>query len=270
MLRANFTVRVFEKGGDFSIDRFNMVYSPYSSYVGIKTPEGDKRGMLLTDTTHWVEVVTVDEDGKPISRTGLKQPFINWNGGAGGNLTAISWPTIMGNTYRAPILKKNLSTINGKGRFSFRIDRPEWGQFYIRVSDPVSGHSAGKIVNIDWPGWAGRPLRDNPEAASMLSFNSDKKKYSVGEEAELIIPTGGEGRLLLSIESGSRILSRKWIQVQEKETRIKFPVTAEMAPNVYAYVTLIQPHANVINDMPMRLYGVIPILVEDPAHTWNL
>ena len=48
-----------------------------------------------------------------------------------------------------------------------------------------------------------------------------------------------------------------------KETRIKFPVTADMAPNVYAYVTLIQPHANTVNDMPMRLYGVIPIFVED-------
>ncbi len=130
---------------------------------------------------------------------------------------------------------------------------------------PSGGHSTGQIVNIDWPGWAGRPMRDNPEAASMLTFNSDKKKYTVGEEAELIVPTGGEGRLLLSIESGSRILSRKWIPVQAKETKIKFPVTADMAPNVYAYVTLIQPHANTVNDMPMRLYGVIPIFVEDPG-----
>jgi uncharacterized protein YfaS (alpha-2-macroglobulin family) len=265
MLRANFTVRVFEKGGDFSIDRFNMVYSPFSSYVGIKTPEGDKRGLLLTDTTHWVDVVTLDEDGNPISRNGLeatmyKLEWRNWWDFDGEQLASF-----MGNTYRAPLIKKNLSTMNGKGRFSFRIDRPEWGQFYIRVSDPVSGHSTGKIVNIDWPGWAGRPLRDNPEAASMLTFNSDKKKYSVGEEAELIVPTGGEGRLLLSIESGSRILSRKWISVQAKETKIKFPVTADMAPNVYANVTLIQPHANTVNDMPMRLYGVIPILVEDPG-----
>ncbi len=36
-----------------------------------------------------------------------------------------------------------------------------------------------------------------------------------------------------------------------------------MAPNVYAYVTVIQPHAQTINDMPMRLYGVIPVMVED-------
>ena len=37
-----------------------------------------------------------------------------------------------------------------------------------------------------------------------------------------------------------------------------------MAPNVYAYVTVIQPHAQTVNDMPMRLYGVVPVMVEDP------
>ena len=38
-----------------------------------------------------------------------------------------------------------------------------------------------------------------------------------------------------------------------------------MAPNVYAYVTVIQPHAQTVNDMPVRLYGVVPVMVEDPA-----
>ena len=38
-----------------------------------------------------------------------------------------------------------------------------------------------------------------------------------------------------------------------------------MAPNVYAYVTVIQPHAQTINDMPVRLYGIVPVMVEDPS-----
>jgi uncharacterized protein YfaS (alpha-2-macroglobulin family) len=263
MLRANFTVRVFEKGGDFSIDRFSMPYSPYTAYVGIRTPEGDKRGMLLTDTTHWIDVVTVDDQGRSISRTDLDVTVykLNWRGwweSEGDELASY-----IGNTYNEPILTKKLSTIHGKGQFGFRIDRPDWGRFYIRVEDRIGDHSAGKIVYVDWPGWAGRPMRDNPEAVTMLSFNSDKKKYAAGEEAELIIPSGGKGLILLSIESGSHILMKKWITANEKETRIKIPVTSDMAPNVYAHATLIQPHANSINDMPMRLYGVMPIFVED-------
>lgn len=264
MLNAHFTVRVFEQSGDFSTDRFTMPYSPYSSYIGLKTPEGDKRGMLLTDTTHWTDVVTLDENGKPVSRQGVtaslyKLDWRNWWESTGDDLA-----DFIGNTYNRPVMSKNLSTVNGKGRFSFRIDRPMWGRFYLRITDPVSGHSAGRILYIDWPGWAGRPMRDNPEAASMLTFNSGKEKYAVGETAEVVIPTGGAGRALLCIESGSQVLHNEWLPVTEKETRYRFTVTPEMTPNVYVHVTLVQPHANTLNDMPLRMYGVIPVFVEDP------
>jgi alpha-2-macroglobulin len=265
MLQANFTARVFEKGGDFSIDRFSMIYSPYVAYVGLKTPPGDKRGMLLTDTTQWVDVVLLSENGMPLSRSGIeayvyKLDWQNWWESAGDELA-----DFVGNTYNRPVVVKTLSVVNGRGRFGFRIDHPDWGRFYIRVVDPVSGHSAGKIVYIDWPGWAGRPMRDNPEAASMLTFSADKEKYTVGETAEITIPTSGQGRVLFTIESGSHVLQQQWLSVNGKEIRHKFQVTPAMTPNVYACVMLIQPHANTENDMPMRLYGTIPIFVEDPG-----
>jgi uncharacterized protein YfaS (alpha-2-macroglobulin family) len=41
-------------------------------------------------------------------------------------------------------------------------------------------------------------------------------------------------------------------------------VTKEMTPNVFVNITLLQPHAQTTNDLPIRLYGVIPIQVEDP------
>jgi len=265
MLNVSFVTRVFEKGGDFSTDQFVMPYSPYTSYIGLKVPEGDKRGMLLTDTTHWIDVVILGENGKPLSRKGVevfvyKLDWHNWWESGDDELA-----DFVGNTYNRPIISKTLSIVNGKGGFGFRIDRPDWGRFYIRLVDPISGHSTGKVVFIDWPGWAGRPMRDNPEAASMLTFNSDKEKYAVGETAEIIIPTGGQGLALITVESGSRILAKKWLSVAGKEIRHKFLITPDMAPNVYAYITLIQPHANTENDMPMRLYGVIPIFVEDPT-----
>ena len=36
-----------------------------------------------------------------------------------------------------------------------------------------------------------------------------------------------------------------------------------MAPNVYVNVSLLQPHAQTINDLPIRMYGVLPIIIED-------
>lgn len=38
-----------------------------------------------------------------------------------------------------------------------------------------------------------------------------------------------------------------------------------MMPNVFVHVTLVQPHAQTENDLPIRLYGMTPIKVEDPA-----
>ncbi|MBN2275640.1 MAG: alpha-2-macroglobulin, partial [Bacteroidales bacterium] len=264
MLKANLITRVFEESGDFSTDFFSLPYSPYGSYVGIKTPSGDKRGMLLTDTLQWVDVVTVDDDGNPVSRTNLEINIykIHWRYWWESSSDDLS--SYVGNKYNNPVVTRKVSTANGKGRFSFRIDRPEWGRFLIRVLDPVSGHAAGKIVYIDWPGWAGRPLRDDPQAASMLTFNSDKTTYNVGEKAEIIIPTSKQGRALISLESGSVVIHAEWINASEKETRYVFDVTPEMAPNIYVHVTLVQPHGNTINDMPIRLYGVIPVMVENP------
>jgi uncharacterized protein YfaS (alpha-2-macroglobulin family) len=264
MLKANLVTRVFEESGEFSTDFFSLPYSPYTSYVGIRPPEGDQRGMLLTDTLQWVDVVTVDNNGNPVNRTKLEIKIfkINWRYWWESNYDDLA--SYIGNNYNNPMVTKTVSTVNGKGKFNFRINRPEWGRFFIRIYDPVSGHAAGKIVYADWPGWAGRPLRDDPQAATMLTFNADKSTYNVGEKAEIIIPTSGLGRAFISLESGSNVLSAEWIAATEKEIRYSFNILPEMAPNIYVHVTLIQPHGNTTNDMPIRLYGVIPLLVENP------
>jgi len=48
-------------------------------------------------------------------------------------------------------------------------------------------------------------------------------------------------------------------------TEVKIKATPAMSPNAYLYVTMLQPHAQTVNDAPVRLYGVIPVMVEDPA-----
>ena len=69
MLRADFKTIAFEESGDYSIDQFSLPYSPYSTYVGIKVPKGDAaRNMLLTDTKHKVNLLTVNENGDLVAR----------------------------------------------------------------------------------------------------------------------------------------------------------------------------------------------------------
>jgi len=262
MLNAVFRGKVYEESGNFSIDRFSIPYYPYTSFTGIRLPLGDKaRGMLLTDTTHRVDVVTVDADGKPVSHDGIEMSLykLNW---AWWWSSESSNADYMSSTTTQAMASGTIRTVNGKGAWTFKVKYPEWGRFYVKAYDPVSGHTTGKVVYIDWPGWAGRSRGGN-EGATMLSFSSDKPSYSIGEKATLTIPGSDQARALVSIENGSSVLQTYWVDTKKGDTPFSFEITKEMTPNIFAHVTLVQPHAQTTNDLPMRLYGVIPIGVED-------
>ncbi len=267
MLNAIFRGKVYEESGNFSIDRFSIPYYPYPSLTGIRLPQGDKaRGMLLTDTTHRVDIVTVDPDGKPLSRSiELSIYKIDWRWWWDGSDGGINF---MSGNYSQPVSVGKIQTVNGKGTWKFKIKYPEWGRFFVKAFDPESGHSTGKVVYIDWPGWAGR-ARNESEGATMLSFSSDKPMYNIGEKAALVIPGSDNGRALISIENGSRVLQTYWLETKNGDNQFSLDVTKEMTPNVFVNVTLLQPHAQTTNDLPIRMYGVIPIQVEDPGTHLN-
>ncbi|MBX2901514.1 MAG: hypothetical protein KF775_17820 [Cyclobacteriaceae bacterium] len=262
-LNAVFRGKVYEESGNFSIDRFSIPFYPYQTLVGIKLPKGDKaRGMLRTDTTQRVDIVTVDANGKPLSRSiELSLYKLNWRWWWDNSEGSVNF---MSGNYSQPIATGRVSTANGKGSWSFEVKYPEWGRFFVKAYDPQSGHTTGKVVYIDWPGWAGR-ARNEGEGATMLSFSSDKTNYNVGEKAMLVIPGGDKGRALISIENGSKVLQTYWLETQKGDNQFTLAITKEMTPNVFAHVTLLQPHAQTANDLPIRMYGVIPIQVEDPG-----
>jgi uncharacterized protein YfaS (alpha-2-macroglobulin family) len=266
MMNAVFFTKAFEKGGNFSIDQYSLKFSPYSSYTGIKLPKGDKiRGMLLTDKKHKIEVVTVSPEGKLLKdsrRIEMKFYKLSWRW----------WFDASSNTVSSYNFR-NTSTLldeavvtssNGKASWNIQVDYPDWGRYLVVAKDTKSGHSTGKIVYIDWPGWAGRAQKEDPEGASMLTFVSDKEKYNVGDDIKITIPTGKDGRALISIEDGTDVLKTYWVQTKEGETLFEFKATKEMTPNIYVNVSLLQAHAQTANDLPIRMYGTIPIMIEDP------
>jgi uncharacterized protein YfaS (alpha-2-macroglobulin family) len=266
MLDATFTSRVFEESGDFSIDTFSLPFHPYEAYVGLRPPKGDPaRGMLLTDKDHEVAIVTVDSAGRPVSRDKVvvslyKVEWKWWWDKSGESLAQY-----VSNVQTRPLLKGEVATRDGAGKWNFQIRYPDWGRYLIRVEDPVSGHASGQIVYIDWPGWAGRAREEGGAGATTLSFTSDKPSYKVGEKAVIYLPEAVQGRALVSIENGTSVLDKMWVSTVKGENRFEIPLTAAMTPNVYVHVTLLQPHRDKTSDTPIRLYGVIPILVEDPG-----
>ncbi|MDP1726574.1 MAG: MG2 domain-containing protein, partial [Bacteroidota bacterium] len=267
MLNANFITKVFEPGGSFSVDRFSIPFHPYSEYLGLRLPKGDQaRGMLLTDTNHNVQIVCVNPNGSPVKGTKTVTAHlykVNWRWWWDKSEADLS-SYATNNEYRI-LDTKEIQLINGVGKYTLRINYPEWGRYLLKISDGDEAHSTGKVFYMDWPGWAGRASRDNPAEAAMLTFSLNKSVYQVGEQATLTIPTPKAGRALLSIESGSEVLETHWIEAKEGQTHYTFKITKSMLPNVYAHITLVQPHAQILNDLPIRMYGMMYLKVEDPA-----
>ncbi|HKZ32062.1 MAG TPA: MG2 domain-containing protein [Vicinamibacteria bacterium] len=264
-LRADLTTRVFEPGGAFSIDRFSIPYSPYERYVGLRTPKGDKtRGMLLTDTKHRVDIALVDAKGQPAGdgEVELKLYKVEWRWWwEKGEENLAAWADAK---VHSPLQSGVVKVRNGAGVWELEIKYPDWGRYLVTAQDAAGGHRAGKTLYIDWPGWAGRGQKDGGAGATVLAFAPDKQEYAPGETVMLAIPTPQKGRGLVSLESGSRVLRTEWIEAKGQETRYSFTASPEMSPNVYAHVTLLQPHAQTANDLPIRLYGVAPIRVVNP------
>lgn len=267
-LRAIFRGRVFEEGGNFSIDNFSVPYLPFSTYVGMRTPAGESySGILYTDSTHRVNIVTVDRDGSPAPRRQLTIKMYKldqrwwWDYSAGSIANYIN-----GNYAR---LVKETSTItggDGRGIWEFKIPAADWGRYFVQVCDPAGGHCTGKVIYLDEPGWYSRYEGTDPRSGvTMLSVSSDKSTYNLGEQINVTIPGSQQGRAFVSIENGSRIIQTQWVETRAGDTPFSFVASEAMTPNVYVHVTLLQPHAQTVNDLPIRLYGVIPIQVQDPA-----
>ena len=265
MLKANFRMQVFEPGGDFSVGQISMPYHPYKSYVGVRLPKGDEaRNMLLTDVKHQVEIVTVDKDGKPVDIEDLEVKLykLKWKWWFDKNKDQVS--SYRGKVYGTEVSSTKVSTIKGKAVWELEVKYPSWGRYLVRVSNGKKGHSTGKVFYIDWPGWAGRSTENDPGGATALNFTSDQKKYTVGDMVTLNIPSGNGGRALVSIENGTNILESHWVETEKGTTQFQFKANSSMAPNAYATITLLQPPAQTKNDLPIRMYGAIPLQIEDP------
>ncbi len=265
MLQANFRVRAYEKGGDFSTWITKIPYSPYNYYSGISIPS-DKFGAkeLKVGENNTIKFAATDEKGNPAGGRNLSIGIyrIEWR-----------WWWDSGDDY---VSNYNSGThfnatetaavrTGADGSVSYTIKPDSWGRYLVRVCDTQSGHCSGDFFNAGYPWYDG----DSPDAigrkeAAMMSFAANKEKYSVGEEIQINVPSGEEGRVLITLETGSKIIQSFWKDAKKGENTFKFKATAEMSPTVYASVSLVQPHGQVKNDLPIRMYGVLALDVENP------
>ena len=261
-LTANFKVRAFEQGGDFSTDNFSLEVSPYKRYVGVYIPTNKWGSKTLDRRGADITFVMVDENGKPLANQQVIVAVyrVDWrwwwdedsNSGIG---------NFNSGTYNNVIDEATLST-NERGQVTWKVKPNGWGRYFVRVADGEGEHAAGDLF------WSGYPsdLNDmaSRNAAAMLPFTVEKDKYQVGETVTLKVPASENGRILLTLETGTRVAKHLWFDAKAGDNMLTFKTDVNMAPTVYAHVSMLQPHAQTVNDLPIRMYGVVPVNIEDP------
>lgn len=263
MLKVNFMTKASETGGDFSTDVCSATYSPFASYVGIKAPEPNRYGYFETQQKHAFQVVVLSEDGKPMAnhRVNLyayKLENYWWWDISDANISSYS----ASDSHSAVFTQEVTTDRNGRATIPINISNRDWGGYFLLVEDTESSHQSGVLARFDW-GYGKRKNNDSSEAV-MLALGTDKKSYSVSEKAEIVFPSDEGGRALISVENGTKVIETHWVETKKGETRYQIPITEQMSPNVYFYVTLLQPHAQTANDAPIRLYGIAPVSVHNP------
>jgi len=254
-LTAKITAKVLEKGGRPNINWTHIPINPYPNYVGIEPPQ---YYYVATGTDTEIPVIYVSPKGEPVSGKTLTYNIYRndqywwWHYDGNRNMRF--------KAHENTVLIKHgtIGTRNIHSNIQFLPIQK--GTYFVEVIDEEGGHSSGVIFR-SYP-WGSSPGGD--KNAGTLMLNKDKNMYYVGDVAELTFPSAEEGAVLVTIEKGEEILSYDWHYPSgEKDMKVKIPITKNMTPNAYISVSLMQPHSQTLNDRPIRMFGILPITVED-------
>ena len=266
-MQAIFTTKVYETGGEYSIDQTSFTYSPYESYVGFNIKKDDPNyNMLYTEKEHKINIVTLNHYGKMLN-TSIPIEIIMYK---------LDWRwwwdqsdeyfdfDYKGHSYYKIVKADTIYTKNGSATWSFKIDKSEYGRFLLIVKNLESMHSASSIFYIDWPDWKNRNTTEHEQTSTQLVFTTDKDKYNIDDEVIVSFPGTPNGRALITLENSKGIIQFKWLNTIGGINTYRFKATPDMAPNTYINITLLQSYEQTVNDKPIRLYGLKSISVENP------
>ena len=262
MMNGTFTVKVFEQGGDFSIASFKTKISPYERYVGVDLPEtSSKYGSYYDTNKDWkFKIAMVGENGTAYnSAVSLEYALYKldsywwWS-----SEDYYSLQRYASGTYKSPVENGTL-TCNGTTSVTFNIPNEKWGSYLFVVNDKQGGNMFAKVISFDW-GYGHSSSASG--APAQLAMKTTAESYQVGEKIVVTFPANEKAKALVTVEANDRVLQTYLAENFGQEGKVEIPATEEMIPNVYVYVALIQPH-DADNDMPIRLYGVVPVKVEN-------
>ncbi len=147
---------------------------------------------------------------------------------------------------------------------AIKLNNLEDGINFLEVEDPETGVSSGIFIyNYSYGDKAKNGMEN-------LNISSDKEKYEIGDIAKIKF-NGTEGaKALITIEKDGKILKEYWKDLSQKNTEEAIQIEKDFFPNVYVNVSVFQKYKDKENDRPLRLYGTVPLMVNDKEKALNV
>ena len=265
MLNATFVTYVYEPGGDFSIASSKAKLSPYGRYVGVELPATEsKYGDYYYTNQNWTfPIAVVSEDGNLVKSTiAIDYQFYKLDGyWWWSSEDAYSLKKYIRGTYKNPEKSGTLTCNGGKTSVTLNVPDEKWGLYLLVVTDKAGGNTFAKVMNFDW-NYATIHSTGSSDGPMQLAMSSTQKSYKVGENIIVTFPSNEKAKALVTVEANDKVIQSQLLENLGTEGKVEIKATEEMIPNVYVYVSLIQPR-NAGNSLPLRMYGVVPVKVED-------
>ncbi|MDY0280362.1 MAG: MG2 domain-containing protein [Salinivirgaceae bacterium] len=254
--------RASEPNGQFTLSSAQTIISPYDNLTGINLPKADGQWEQYQSKKKYSgKIILTDIHGikKSVNqKVNVKIYKRNWRWWYQSSSNDYDYMT---NSSSDLISNYTANVVDGKGSFDFSIT-DSWGYYQIVVQNAETKQLVSTIIRVGDDGFSGE--RSSQDVAT-LDLTISKNEFLLDEMISLTFPSSEDGKALISIENGQEIIHSEWVKTTEKYTTYQIKASAKMSPNVYFNVTMLQPFAQSTNDRPLRLFGIVPCKIIDPA-----
>ncbi len=238
--------------GGMSKEGSSITISPFNTYVGaVKRNGSGWNGTYNLHENISIDLVSVTDKGTLNGTSStisykLQKAVDSWwvekyrYSALGNYISSATWKD----------MDHDNTTFTSKGNISLGKSL-ESGVYLLTMIDNKSNHSTQVYFSI-----IDQSSRDSGSESFLVDFEIEKESYKTGEDVKLKLPAIKDGKALISIERGSKVLEQKWVNLSNKKSSVELTSKSDWAPNVYIHVTVVQNYLQQDNDMPLRMYGV--------------
>lgn len=256
-LSASIGATVLELGGRGVSSSTERSIDPYPYYIGIRK---SSEGYANIDEEVSFDYLTVSPQGEVIDVPELKV-----------SVHKVIWDSIVkkdeSGKYRYVsekreelVLEDSIAGQDADGKFSFTPQ--DWGDYVVRISGKDKDtHTASAQFYCSGYGYIPWAM----ERPDRVELKLDKKLYSPGDQARLVINSPFKGKALITV-SKDEVLFTRSVELTSTTQTIDLPIDESFEPNAYCSITVIRPVAWEEKWSAHRAYGIIPVSLDNSQH----